>query len=57
MVGIISIKDPETGKVEGTVKVSFKRDFPDEVIKLCLDYLSKGLEEWQDRVIELCLGN
>lgn len=57
MDGIISIKDPETGKVEGTVKVSFKRDFPDEVIKLCLDYLSKGLEEWQDRVIELCLGN
>ena len=49
--GVINIRDPRNNNVEGTVKVHFRRDFPEPVIELCLNCIKKGLEEWQNRVI------
>lgn len=49
--GVIRLMDPKTKTVELTVKFHSRRVFPSPVTDMLLHCLSKGIEEWQNRVI------
>lgn len=43
----------KSGIVLGTVKVSLRFDIPEEMMKMLVNDISKGVEKWQDKVLKL----
>lgn len=41
----------KSGVVIGTIKVSLRFDIPEEMMKMLVSDISKGVEHWADRII------
>lgn len=41
----------ESGDVIGEIDIKLKFDLPDEMMQLLANYIGKGVELWEDRVI------